>query len=237
MIERPRPQKFTLRLGHIEKISSKVYLKRFDVVEPAELAFIPGQTVMLHVSPGVNRSMSIASAPGDNHSFWVAHDVTPMGPYSQWTLQAKVGDTMTCMAPLGIFILNTESHKKKIFVATGTGVTPFRSMVHHYLPAGMTDDITLYWGLRKQEDMFWDAELADLSHQYPSFRYVLTLSQPEPGWQGKVGRVTDHVFTDESNIRGAEFYLCGNKAMVAEMEEKLAVAGVPKEQVYKELFY
>lgn len=237
MIDRPRPQKFTLRLGYMEKISAKVYLKRFDLVQPTEMTFLPGQTVMLHVASGINRSMSIASPPSENTSLWVAHDVSPMGPYSQWTLDAKIGDTMTCMGPLGMFILNRDSHRKKVFVATGTGIAPFRSMLLDYLPQGGTDDITLYWGLRREEDIFWDEELTELSQKYPNFRYVLTLSQPSETWKSKTGRVTDHVFSDESHIPGSDFYLCGNRVMISEMEDRLSAAGVPKEQIVKELFY
>lgn len=246
MIERPRPQKYTLRLSHLEKVSNKVYLKRFEVVEPSGFTFLAGQTVMLHVAPGVNRSMSIASPPADNTGFWVAHDVSPMGPYSKWTLDAKVGDTMTCMAPLGMFVLDRESPRKKVFVATGTGIAPFRAMLleqlssNNELNAECTNknpSFTLYWGLRKEEDIFWKQEFDALAANHPNFRFVLTLSQPSDSWKGKVGRVTDHVFFDESSIPESDFYLCGSKAMVNEMEEKLLIAGVPKAQVKKEFFY
>jgi len=72
-----KPHRFTSRLGYIEKVSSKVYLTRFDLVEPREITFLAGQTVMLQVAPGVNRSMSIASPPSEKTSVLVAHDVSP----------------------------------------------------------------------------------------------------------------------------------------------------------------
>ena len=67
MLNLPKPQKFTSRLAFIEKVSSKVYVKRFDFIEPKEITFLPGQTVMLRVAPGVNRSMSIASPPSEKN--------------------------------------------------------------------------------------------------------------------------------------------------------------------------
>lgn len=228
----PKPQLFTARLGYIEKVSSKVYLKRFDLVEPKEIAFLPGQTVMFRVSPGVNRSMSIASPPSEKNSILVAHDVSPMGPYSQWTVKAKVGDTMQFVGPLGIFIPDKESKRKKIFIATGSGIAPFHGMLFD----GFSTPVALYWGLRHEEDIFWKDEFEDLEKQYPGFNFHLVLSKPHQGWQGKVGHVTAYVFR-EKELTNSDFYLCGSREMIKEMEERLLSAGVPKQQIKKELFY
>src|SRR5689334_13638695 len=117
MLNLPKPQKYQVTLLSKEKVSTKVYLVRFGLVEPKEIAFLPGQTVMFHVAEGVNRSMSIASTTDEKDSLLLAHDVGPMGPFSQWTINAKVGDTLTFIGPLGIFVLDKESHRKKILVA------------------------------------------------------------------------------------------------------------------------
>ena len=62
-----------------------------------------------------------------------------------------------------------ESHRKKVMIATGTGIAPFRSMLFDYLGNGGTDDITLYWGLRHEEAVYWLDELTDLSLKYRIF--------------------------------------------------------------------
>lgn len=229
----PKPQLFTAKLGYREKVSSKIYIKRFDLVEPKEITFLPGQTVMLRVAPGVNRSMSIASPPSEKNSILVAHDVSPMGPYSQWTINAKVGDTMSFMGPLGAFILNTESTRKKVLIATGTGIAPFRSM----LLDRFSSPVSLYWGLRHEEDIFWKEEFEDVVRQNSNVHFVLTLSQPSDAWTGLRGRVGEHVFVDEKDITQNDFYLCGSREMIKEMEERLPAVGVPKQQIKKELFY
>lgn len=237
MIDLPKPQLFKTKLGYLEKVSSKVYLKRFDLVEPKEMGFLAGQTVMLHVAPGVNRNMSIASPPSEKNSITVAHDVSPMGPYSQWTVQAKVGDSMSFMGPLGIFVLDKTSPRKKILVATGTGVAPFRSMLLDYLESGGSVEVALYWGLRHEEDIFWQEQFLSLAQTHPTFHFFLTLSQSQPTWQGLRGRVGDHLFSNEKNLVEDEFYLCGGKEMVVDMRSQLLAAGVPKEQIKSELFY
>lgn len=240
MIQLPKPQKYTSRLASIEKVSSKVYVKRFELVEPKEITFLPGQTVMLYVASGVNRSMSIASPPSEKSSILVAHDVSPMGPYSQWTVNAKVGDQMSFMGPLGAFVLDTESRRKKVFVATGSGIAPFRSMLLDYLTQGGTDEVILYWGLRLVEDIFWQKELEEIATKHPNFHFVLTLSQPSETWQsagGRRGHVQEHIFAQEKDLVGSDWYLCGSKEMINEMRDKLKSAGVPDAQVKFELFF
>jgi len=191
---------------------------------------------MLYIAPGVNRTMSIASPPPQKNSITLIHDVSPMGMYSKWTLAAKVGDPMEFMGPLGVFMLDRESHRNKIFVATGTGVAPFYGMGVDYLSSGGTDDVTLYWGLRCEEDIFWQKEFEQLMQKYPNFRFVLTLSQPAESWQGKRGHVQDYVFS-QLNHRDADYYMCGNRVMTDDMRAKLKDAGVPDTQVKFELFY
>jgi len=237
----PKPQKFSARLSAIEKISSKVYLERFELIEPKEITFFAGQTIMLFVAPGINRSMSIASVPDEKNSLTLIHDISPNGPYSKWALAARVGDAMQFMGPLGIFVLDKESPRNKVFVATGSGIAPFYSMISDALshctlrPEPCT--LSLYWGLRREEDMFWRVEFEDLEKQFSNFKFTLTLSQPTESWQGKKGHVEDHVFADIQNLSGSDFYLCGSKMMTDEMRSKLKVANVPAAQVKFEMFY
>ncbi len=235
------PQKFTSRLASIQKISSKVYLERFDLIEPKEITFFPGQTVMFQVAPGVNRSMSVASAPSEKGSIVVAHDISPMGAYSKWAMSAKAGDMMRFVGPLGMFVLDGQSPRKRVFVATGTGVAPFRSMLLDVFskPEALNSKLkyALYWGLRHEEDIFWKEELKALAVKHPNFRFALTLSQPSDSWTETRGRVGDHVFTMEQDLKNCDFYLCGNKPMVSEMEATLLANDVPKAQIKKELFY
>lgn len=241
MISIPTPQKFQARLASIEKISSKVYLERFELVEPKEITFFAGQTVMLYVALGVNRAMSIASPPSEKTSITLAHDVSPMGSYSKWALSAKVGDPMEFMGPLGNFVAYKESPRRKVFVATGTGIAPFHSMILDLFSSShvscLMSHVSLYWGLRHEKDIFWQKEFEELSSSYHNFRFVLTLSRPTAPWAGKRGHVQDHIFENEQNVADADYYLCGSKEMITDMRARLTAAGVPDAQVKFELFY
>ena len=156
---------------------------------------------------------------------------------SQWMLNLQEGNKAQFFGPMGVFTYNHSGLKRKVLVATGTGIAPFRAMVLHHLKNGGADDLTLYWGLRYEEDIFLDPEFSQLAREYPNFHYILTLSKPTPAWTRASGRVTDHVFTQVAKLPEAEFYLCGSKFMIEEMNQKLLAQGVPKAQIRMDIFY
>lgn len=236
-MEFTRPQKYQVEIEEKKQLARRVHLVRFRLVSPEHISFIAGQTFVIYVGDNVNRTMSIASAPSDTKHIDMCHDVGPAGPGSQWTLTHNTGDKAVILAPTGRFVLDKEAPRKKVMIATGTGAAPFRSMIIDYLEHGGTDDVSLYWGLRHEEDIYWMDEFTELSRRYPNFRFVLTLSQPGGRWKGTTGRVTAHVMQEEKNLPGTDFYLCGNKQMVLDMKEKLVVSGVPQTQIHNEMFY
>ncbi len=232
-----RPSRFKAILSKKEKISSKVFDVRLKLTDPVEMEYKVGHTIMIYISPGVNRSMSIASPPTEKGEITLCWDISPMGPGCQWLLSKNVGDLVEFMGPLGVFLYDVESPRKAIFVATGTGVAPYKSAVEEYLAKGVMKPAALYFGLRHEEDMFWNDRFEELSKQYPSFQYKLILSQPQENWQGRKGHVADFIFTEEPDLLQCDFYLCGSGRMVDEMHSRLEEKGVPNHQIKKELFF
>ena len=164
------------------------------------------------------------------------HDVSPGGPGSQWTVGAKIGDTIQMMGPLGRFVLSNPEISK-VFVATGTGVAPYYSMMRQLHHDGKHISIKLYWGLRYEEDIFWQKEFEQMTRDFPEFSFSLTLSQSSSTWAGYRGHVTEDVIKNIETHRLSEFYLCGNKKMVREMTEQLLSKNIEKSRIYSELFF
>ncbi|MEK7533516.1 MAG: FAD-binding oxidoreductase [Patescibacteria group bacterium] len=233
-------QKITLEVAKKEQVTEKVYFVTFRLVTPSSIDFRAGQNMMLMISPGINRTMSIASPPSQNQELLIVHDVSPMGPGSQWTVGLKVGDRATIVAPTGGALSFIQSPRKKVMVATGTGVAPFHAMVLDYFNAGTSAQQTplvLYWGLRYEQDVYWKEEFDRVSSLHPTFIWHLILSRPTEVWQGGRGHVTEYVLETEKDMEHTEFYLCGNKTMIEEVREALLTKNVPKEQIKTELFY
>jgi len=231
------PQRYKATLTKKEKISSKVYDVRFTLTEPSEMTFAVGHTIMIYVAPGVNRSMSIASAPSVKNEITMCWDTSPMGIGCQWLLARNIGDPVEFMGPLGIFLYDIVSPRKAVFVATGTGVAPYHSALQEYVQTGQMKPSILYWGLRHEEDMFWNDTFTQFAKDFPTFEYKLCLSQPSEQWTGRRGHVGKFILEEESELINCDFYLCGSGKMVDEMNTALLAKNVPKEQIKKELFF
>ncbi len=230
-------QKFTAEVIQKDPLTPHTYFVTFKLLEPSTLTFRAGQCMMLMCGAGVNRTMSIASVPSNTSEISMVHDISPMGPGSKWTLGLHLGDKVNFVAPTGVFFFDENSPRKKVFVATGTGIAPFCSMIKDYLDRNGDAQIELYWGLRFEEDRFWTDILDGLYERYPNFRWHQILSRPPEHWQGLTGHVTEHVLHSDKDLSVDEYYLCGNKQMIEDVRGKLIAQNVPKDQIKSELFY
>jgi NAD(P)H-flavin reductase len=97
-------------------------------------------------------------------------------------------------------------------------MVPLRAMIKDLISTGEIHDrdVTLLFGVRSQEDLFGTAELERWTREFPRFRFVPTLSRPEPGWTGAVGRVTAHLTEWDFPVQDMQIYLCGNGAMISD---------------------
>lgn len=240
-------QKITLSVTKKEQIAPDIYEVTFRLVNPPEIVFTAGQNMMLMIAPGINRTMSIASPPSSKSEILMLHDVSPMGPGSKWTLGLAVGDSGTIVAPTGGVLSLMDTPRRKVLIATGTGIAPFRSVLldrlagtdssGHMKATGEQTQIVLYWGLRYGTDRYWSEELDRIADHNVSFTWHQVLSKPPADWQGLTGHVTEHVLAKEKDMEKSEFYVCGNKAMTEEVRAKLLERNVPKEQIKTELFF
>lgn len=215
-----------------KNLTDHVVEASFRVTTP-DFIFQPGQYGTIVIDEKTRRQYSFASSPQTLPNLIFVVDTSPMGPGSQWFLNLKEGENVSMIAPLGNFLLE-KNEKRKVFVATGTGIVPFRAMIAGKTPLS---NCALYWGLRHEGDIYWDDEFKALPGQHTGFQYFLSLSKPESGWLGLRGHVTEHVLKQETDVANTEFYLCGNRGMIEELEQKLLQKGVLRENIKKDMFY
>ena len=93
----------------------------------------PGQWINLEIpredGPPLTRAYSIASAPGDTARFELAITRVAEGPGSQILHTLVPGLTLSASGPSGFFTRAANEGVPSLFVGTGTGVTPLRSML------------------------------------------------------------------------------------------------------------
>lgn len=193
----------------------------FRLREPAALEFQAGQYVAFKVpdpvkGKEVSRLYSINSAPCERGIVQVLYNYVG-GPGTAYLHGLREGTTVNFKAPGGAFVLKTESTRDVLFVATGTGITPFRSMVFEHVAKFPQRKFTLLWGVRSERDVYYHAEFTAFAQTHPNFQLLLTLSQPGAEWQGLRGRVT-HIFPDYfPSVENLEVYCCGSDAMIQDL--------------------
>jgi NAD(P)H-flavin reductase len=221
-----------------ENLSGSTWLLGISLDETAE--FLPGQFVSLKVNnEGLRRSYSIASLPGKKNIELVV-DVAPNGVGSKYILGLKVEDTVEVLGFLGKFVVGEEiftSQKQLLFVGTGTGIVPLKTMVEDLLiNKGLSNQISLIWGMRLETDLYWLSELDKLQREYDNFHLEIALSKPGEKWPGVSGHVGDVIEKIKINGKETMAFLCGNPEMISEIKDKLINIGLPETQILYERY-
>jgi CDP-4-dehydro-6-deoxyglucose reductase len=250
------PPAFDAHLVAARALAPSVRELTFERVDGRPMAFEPGQWVNLFLpltSPegaALKRSYSIASAPDGSPRFEIAVTRVQHGPASSWLHAAELGVTLPFVGPHGFFTrpATSPSHAAaapSLMIATGTGITPLRSMLRAALNAGSRAPTTVLLGVRHEADLLYADEFEAMVQAHPFVRFEPTLSQPGSAWPGRKGYVQTHVrelWSELGSLGAGEphaphAYVCGLERMVGSVRELLRKdMGVPRQQVHSERY-
>ena len=209
----------------------------FEVPGDEPLSFVPGQFVSLTAEISgrkITRAYSICSPPGGNR-FELCLNRVHEGIFSPYLFDLKPGAEVYFRPPLGQFTLR-QPPRDAVFVATGTGIAPFRSMLHHQLPRPGELRLTLLFGVRFEQNILYRDEFEVFRARYPGFRFWPTLSRPSASWQGRIGHVQSHLEEALGGRRDIDVYICGLKLMVDDVRARLKEMGFQRDQMRYEKF-
>lgn len=241
----PPPPTFDVRLARARMLSPNVRELGFERVDGAPFEFQAGQWVslVLPLEEGeARRAYSIASAPDGSAGFEVAITKVEGGPGSTYLHELAIGSTVRTIGPQGFFTRPRGAGHPSLFVGTGTGVTPLRSMIKHALAAGEATPMTLLFGARHESDRLYLDELEELAKQHRNFRALYSLSQPAAEWSGLKGYVQTHAESlwrelEASGSGAPHVYICGLERMVGSVRDLLRKQmGVDRKQVHSERY-
>jgi NAD(P)H-flavin reductase len=225
------------RLVESRVIAPEVKHFVFDVPEVEQLPYLPGQFVSFSGEIGgkkITRAYSTASAP-DGNRFELCLNRVQDGIFSPYLFELPSGETVDMKGPLGYFTWRKPA-ADSVLVATGTGIAPFRGMLHAYLASGGDREITLVYGVRYEESLLYRQEFEDLARDYANFRFIPTLSRPDPDWTGRIGHVQQHVLDQLGDRRDVDVYICGLKLMVDDLRGRLRDLGVDRKRIIFEKY-
>ncbi len=229
-------QKFSSTLLSKTLIADDVY--EITLTKPGDFAFAAGQYVLFDVPLIDNaadiqtRAYSVASAPQEEHLRFIIKCL-PSGRASNWIREKFApGDTLNFQGPIGRFTWKPIPSSEAVFVATGTGLAPFMSMLREGIEPATS--VHLLFGVRNEADLFCLDELHALFHDLPHRKLTVTLSCPETKPGHESGRVLKHLATALSET--SVVYLCGNPDMVKEAKQLCLNHGLAKERIHTEAF-
>jgi ferredoxin--NADP+ reductase len=234
------------RISRWEEVSPGLAIVAVEA-DDEPFPFQPGQyaTLGLMGDAGklIRRPMSVSSSADDLSEYEFFIRLVEEGEFTPLLWQRGVGDAIHITGPKGKFLLQ-EDGRRCLFVASGTGLAPFISMIETLRGRGEARDIVLLHGVSYEHDLAWREELERLeSSGGTPLRYVATISRPQqnPDWTGCTGRV-EAIFEGQLDAHGltaenTTIYVCGNPEMITAVEEMAAVRGFAPEQVRKELYW
>lgn len=168
------------------------------------LPYLPGQSIGI-LPPGLNakngkahqpRLYSIASATGGDHRdhqtvslcvvrhFWENPETGEKGipgVASNYLCDLKPGDRVKITGPTGKHFLLPEEFKNKslVFVATGTGIAPYRGMLRDMFDAGYAGKVWLVFGVQHGDCTLYDDEFENWARRHSNFTYIKAVSREE----------------------------------------------------------
>ena len=233
---------FAATVERIERLTPTI--KALHLRLDKSIRFQPGQYVQLEI-PGLgqSRAFSIANAPGaDGECAQVELNVrhVPGGAGTTWLHeQLQEGARLRLAGPYGRFFVRRSARLPMVFLAGGSGLSSPRSMIHALLAGGCTEPVTLVYGQRSRDELYYDDEFRALAQQHPQFTYVPSLSAEPEGsdWSGARGFVHEAAQAHfRGNFAGHKAYLCGPPPMVEACIATLMQGRLFERDIYTEKF-
>jgi CDP-4-dehydro-6-deoxyglucose reductase len=257
----PLPPPFDARLVATRMLTPHVRELTFERADGQPMAFEPGQWVSVSLprlpplppasdveganrgdgGPG-KRSYSIASAPDGSPRFEMAITRVAGGRASSWLHALEPGVVLPFVGPHGFFTRTAADTAPALFVGTGTGFTPLRSMLRAAIAARNETPVSLLFGTRHEEDILYAEELQAIARENAFVRYEVTLSRPPSYWTRRQGYVQTHVraLWEELAARTGQAphtYVCGLTRMVGSVRDLLRKEmGLGRELVHTERY-
>jgi CDP-4-dehydro-6-deoxyglucose reductase len=227
------------RIQKMERAADDVMVLHLKLPANEKLNFLAGQFIEFLLKGGARRSFSMANAPHDAEFLQLHVRHVAGGQFTDHVFSAmKERDILRFEGPLGTFFLREDSQKPIVFVASGTGFAPIKSIIEHVIHAGIARPMTLYWGGRRPKDLYMN-ELAEGWAKRGLLKYVPVISdaRPEDNWTGRTGFVHRAAMEDFPDLSGHQVYACGVPIMVdSAKKDFFERCKLPEDEFYADSF-
>ncbi len=227
-------------LAGINHSTKDVTVFSFKSADGTKVDFVPGMFAMLFyknqaTGEEIGRAFSIANAPpSDSFEFMIA---MVHGRLTSKLEEAKVGDVYRISAPYGALKLDLGTGSKFLFLAGGTGVAPFFSMIRYMRANNDRIDVNMLYSVRYPYEIIEKQELEEFGAEGCKVTVTVTRPQPGDGWSGQTG----HIDAEMIKRYAPDFaervpYICGPPKFVQAMKDALVSLGVQERAIKAEMW-
>ena len=232
-------QEFSARVKSTRDVTPDIKEIRFELIEPAEIEFRPGQYVQVKCPDPdgdfLFRAYSISSKVSEKTEVELNVRIVPGGIGSTYLHNLEEGDPVTFTGPFGEFELDPDADTEIICVGGGCGMAPMKSILQTMFEENPGRKAWFFFGCRGTGDIFYLDDYRAMEERYPGFRVVYALSDMKPGeqWQGEKGFI--HLSVDKLLGVGGkrQAFLCGPPPMIEAVMDVLD----EKELAEQDIFY
>jgi CDP-4-dehydro-6-deoxyglucose reductase len=228
------------RVQKIDRVTDDVAILFLKLPANERLQFLAGQYIEFLLKDGTRRSFSMANAPHDDEFVQLHVRHVPGGSFTDHVFaKMKERDILRFEGPHGTFFLREDSQKPIVFVASGTGFAPIKSIIEYALNKQLARPMTLYWGARRPKDLYLNDLPLKWAAEHPDFKYVPVISEalPEDQWTGRTGFVHRAAMEDLPDLSDSQVYACGVPIMVDSARyDFIAQCKLPEEEFFADSF-
>jgi CDP-4-dehydro-6-deoxyglucose reductase len=228
------------RIQKLQKVADDVMIVHLKLPANERLQFLAGQYIDFLLKGGERRSFSMANPPHADELIELHVRQVAGGSFTDHVFsKMKERDILRLEGPLGSFFLREDSAKPIVFVASGTGFAPIKSILETAFHRNVTRPMVLYWGCRRPKDLYLNSLPENWMHEHPHFRYIPVVSEarPEDAWSGRAGFVHRAVMEDFPDLSQHQVYACGVPVMVdSARRDFTTLCGLPEDEFYADSF-
>ena len=205
------------KISVIQKLTDDVIKVVLRLPPNSNFNFNSGQYVNV-IKGNLTRSYSIASSSNHQNQlefFIKKYENGLMSAY--FFKEAKINDLLRLEGPIGTFFLRDSSFNNIIFLATGTGIAPIKSILEGLENSHEQYQNKIFWvivGARYQDDLFWEPNFKNLN-----IKYIPVLSRQDTDWNGAKGYVQDIALKQHIDLKNTQVYACGSNDMINSAKE------------------
>lgn len=236
-MELPDPVVLQAIVQEVEPLTTGISRLVLHLPDEADFSYLPGQHMNVRLPGHGERSFSMASAYplGNEVDFHIRH--VPGGYFTEGQLSSlTTGEALEVEIPRGTFCYHPDDWRPLLFVAAGTGFAPIRAILESLLDEEDCPPVSLYWGMRTEDDLYARAELESWASRLYEFKFVPVLSRADDRWAGRRGHVQEAIRQDLPDLSDHACYLCGSPQMVAETKHVLLGLHAELSFIYSDSF-